>query len=237
MSWRARLGIVYPADGALDDEYWKLVPQGVTVHITRARMPDEDLTVQVLEDQADGADVEIAAGHLSIIHPDAIAYACTSGSFIRGIGGDLDIIQRLEDASGVPCTTTSTASMNALKAVEANKLAVVTPYAGEINERLHKFLEDSGFEVVSFKSLGLVRDIFAQPLGAAYRLSKEADTPEAQAVFISCTNFRTVEILDALEQDLEKPVVSANQATMWEMLRLAGVNPRCEGLGTLYRLG
>lgn len=237
MSWRAGLGIVYPADGALDDEYWKLVPEGVTVHITRIEMPDEDLTVQVLEDQADSPDLEVAARHLSIVDPDAIAYACTSGSFIYGVGSDLDIIERMEAASGASCTTTSTASVNALKAVEANKLAVVTPYAGEINERLRVFLEDSGFEVVSFKSLELVRDIFAQPPGAAYQLAKEADTPEAQAVFISCTNFRTVEILDALEQDLEKPVVSANQATMWEMLRLAGVNPGCEGIGTLYRLG
>ncbi len=236
MSWRARLGIIYPADGALDDEYWRLVPPGVTVHFTRIAVADEDVTVQVYEEQAASSDIETAAADLTIIRPGAVAYACTSGSFVRGAGGALDIIRRMEDVTGVPCTTTSTASVRVLRAVGAGKLAVVTPYAGEVNERLHRFLQASGFEVVSFKSLELTREIFTQPAGAAYRLAREADTPEAEAIFISCTNFRTLEVLEALEQDLGKPVVSANQATMWETLRLAGIYPRCEGRGTLYQL-
>lgn len=236
MSWRGRLGIVYPADGALDDEYWKLVPQGVTVHVTRIAVAAKDVTVQVYEEQAASSDIEAAAEDLTIIRPDAIAYACTSGSFIRGTGGDLDIVRRMEDTTGVPCTTTSTASVKALKALGAGKLAVVTPYAGEVNERLHTFLQDSGFDIVSFKSLELTREIFMQPAGAAYRLAREADVPEADAIFIACTNFRTLKVLEALEQDLEKPVVGANQATVWDMLRLAGISPNLEGLGTLYRL-
>jgi maleate isomerase len=235
MSWRARLGIVYPADGALDDEYWELVPRGVTVHITRFEATDEQ-TVQVFEEQANSPDIETAASHLAVIDPDAIAYACTSGSFIYGAGKDLEIIRRMEEASGVPCTTTSTALVKAARALGVHKLAVAAPYPDDVTERLRIFLEGSGFEVVSLKGLGLTHGIYTQPTGASYRLAKKADTPEAEAVFISCTNFRTVEVLEALEQDLGKPVVSANQATMWEMLRLASVNPRCEGLGTLYRL-
>jgi maleate isomerase len=235
MPWRARLGIVYPADGALDDEYWKLVPEGVTVHITRFEATDEQ-TVEVFEEQALSPDIETAASHLAVIGPNAIAYACTSGSFIYGAGRDLDIIERMEEASGVPCTTTSTALVNAAKTLGVHRLAVAAPYPDDVTQRLRIFLEGSGFDVVSLKGLGLEHGIYAQPAGAAYGLAKRTDVPEADAILISCTNFRTVEILDALEQDLGKPVVSANQATMWEMLRLAGINPGLEGRGTLYRL-
>ncbi|MBS1251341.1 MAG: Arylmalonate decarboxylase [Anaerolineales bacterium] len=237
MSWRARLGIIYPADGALDDEYWKLVPPGVTVHITRIEVPHEDQTIELLEAQATSPDIEKAAGDLTIIRLDAVAYACTSGSFLLGAGSDLDIIQRMEAAaSGVPCTTTTTAAVRALKALGAKKLAVVTPYPDEINARLEAFLADSGFQVVALEGLGLYHGIWGQPAGAAYRLATEADVPEAEAMFISCTNFRTLEVLDALEQDLGKPVVSANQATVWDLLRLAGIRPNLERLGMLYRI-
>ncbi|HNS50903.1 MAG TPA: aspartate/glutamate racemase family protein [Anaerolineae bacterium] len=236
MSWRARLGIIYPADGAIDDEFWGFVPKGVTVHITRFWAPD-DQRVEVFEAQADSLDIDHAAGYLMAIPLDAIAYACTSGSFIRGLGGDLEIIERMEKASGVPCTTTSTALVRAAQALQVKRLAVAAPYPAPVTERLSTFLEQNGFEVTSIKLLGLAEGIYLQPVGEAYRLAKEANTPDAEAVIISCTNFRTLELLDAMEQDLGKPVIGAVQATVWDSLRLAGVHPRCEGLGALFRLG
>lgn len=237
MSWRAKLGVIYPADGALDDEYWKPAPNGVTVHFTRIPVPQEDQTLEVLEEQTQGLVIEQAARDLNVINLDAIGYACTSGSFVHGAGGDLEIIKRLETASGTACTTTSTAAVRSLQALQVRKISVITPYPDEINDRLKTFFKDNGFDVVTLKGLGLYREIYAQPAGAAYRLALEADSPEADAVFISCTNFRSLEVLDALEQDLGKPVVSANQATMWDLLRLAGVRPYREGCGSLFRGG
>ncbi|MGD2179288.1 MAG: hypothetical protein PVG71_15870 [Anaerolineae bacterium] len=64
MSWHATLGIVYPADGALDEEYWKLVPQGVSVHIIQLAATDEQI-VHVFEEQANSPDIETAASHLT----------------------------------------------------------------------------------------------------------------------------------------------------------------------------
>lgn len=234
--WRARIGLVYPADGTLDDEYWHLVPPGVTIHITRIEVPPEDVTVGLVTAQAESKDIETAAKHLTIIQPHVIAYACTSGSFIKGVGYDEEIISRIEGATGVPATTTSTASVKALRALGVKKVAVAAPYLEEINLRLRAFLEGNGFEVVTFKGLQAKRGIYMIPSEASYRLAKEADDPRAEAVFISCTAFRTLEILEALEEDLGKPVVTANQATMWESLRLAGVSPKLEGVGRLYRL-
>lgn len=234
MSWRAKLGVIYPADGALDDEYWKLAPQGVSVHFTRIPVPQEDQTLEALEVQTQSSDIETAAVNLNVIRLEAIAYACTSGSFVHGPGGDLEIINRLEEASGTLCTTTSTAAARALHALEAGKISVITPYPEEINARLQTFLEENGVEVLNMKGLGLYREIFNQPAGAAYRLAREADRPEADAVFISCTNFRSVEILEELELDLGKPVLSANQVTMWDLLRLSGIRPRLAGCGSLF---
>ena len=236
MSWRAKLGVIYPADGALDDEYWKLAPGGVTVHFTRISVPQEDQTLEVLEGQTQSRDIEKAAVDLNVIHLDAIAYACTSGSFVHGVGGDVEIINRLETAAGAACTTTSTAAVRALRTLGVRKISIVTPYPDEINARLKIFMEDSGFEIVTLKGLGLYREIYAQPAGAAYRLAKQANSPDAEVIFISCTNFRSVEVLDELEQDLGKPVISANQVTMWDLLRLAGVHPYLQGYGSLFRL-
>ena len=236
MSWRAKLGIIYPADGALDHEYWALVPGGVSVHITRIPIPTEDQTVEALRAQTRDPHVEQAAVDLNTIRLDAIAYACTSGSFLHGLGGDLEIIRRMETASGVPCTTTTTAVVRALNALGSRRLSVVTPYPDEVNERFQSFLEESGFRVVSLQGLGLNLEIYNQPPGAAYRLAREADRDDADAVLVSCTNFRSAEILRHLEQDLGKPVVTANQATMWDLLRLAGFRHRDARYGRLYRL-
>ncbi|MFW6055193.1 MAG: aspartate/glutamate racemase family protein [Thermodesulfobacteriota bacterium] len=236
MSWRAKLGIIYPADGALDDEYWKLAPRGTSVHFTRIPVPQEEQTLEVLEEQTLGPDIEQAARDLNVIRLGAIGYACTSGSFVHGAGGDLEIIKRLESASDTACTTTSTAAVRALQFLGAEKVSVITPYPEEINARLKTFLQDNGFAVVALRGLGLYREIYAQPPGAAYRLAREADHSKAEAIFISCTNFRCLDVLDELEQDLGKPVISANQATMWDLLRLSGVRPLLEGCGSLFRL-
>lgn len=231
---RARIGLIYPADGTLDDEYWRLVPVGVTVHITRVALLSEDMSVESVTAEAESEEIESAAARLSVIRPDVIAYACSSGSFIGGVGFDRRIISRIEEASGAPATTTSTAVVEALRALGVSKVAVATPYAEDINLRLRAFLEGSGIQVVGLKGLQVTRDIGMIGSESAYRLAIEAHTPGAEAVFISCTAFRTVDILEQLEQDLSKPVVTANQATMWECLRLAGVSPRVKGVGRLY---
>lgn len=250
MSWRAKIGIIFLADGSTDDEYWQLAPPGVTVHIARIWPYDIPpvYTLQLYIDQAESEEIDRAARCLSIIQPQSIAYACTSASFVRGVGYDREIISRMEKAGGVPATTTSTASVKALQALGVKKVAVASSYKiGEISLRLRQFLEGNGFEVVSVKRFSsgeedldskkaLGDDTVRASLETTYQLVKEADTPDAEGIFVPNTAFRALGIVEAVEQDLGKPVVIANQATMWEALRLAGVKPRMEGLGELYRL-
>lgn len=231
--WRARIGLLYPGDGLLDYEFWKLAPDGVGVHITRTAVPRAEISAKLVEDLAVDPDIEQSALRYTI-DLSSIAFACTSITFIRGVGGDIDIIDRIEKSTGVPATTTSTAAVKALRALNASRVAVATPYVDEINVKLEEFLEGHGFQVVAMKGMQLGHGIGVLSPGDVYEFAKGAHHPDADVLFISCTNFATIEMLDVLEQDLGVPVLSANQVTMWEALNLAQVEPYKPGVGLLF---
>lgn len=238
---RARIGVIYPSDGVMDGDFWRCVPSGVSVHVTRSQITagmDPALgAVEQLDAMVESNEIYEAASTFSLIEPDCVAYACTSVSFGRGVGYDTEIIDRIRAASGSPATTTSTAAVAALRELGVRRVAVAAPYRDEVCQKLRRFLEDSGFEIVNLRNLGLSgMDIGAVPSEQVYELGEQADTPEAQALFISCTSFRAVDVLERLEKRLAKPVVAANQATMWHALRIAGIHPQMEGVGRLYRL-
>lgn len=231
--WRARIGILYPGDGLLDHEFWDLAPAGVGVHITRTAVPHAEVSAQVATDLAVTSDIEESALRYTI-DLSCIAFACTSISFIHGMGGDTQIIERIENAAGVPATTTSTAAVRALRTLGAARVAVATPYVDGINVKLEEFLKGHGLQVVSMQGMKLGHGIGAVPAGEVYQFARGVHHPDADALFISCTNFATIEILDALEQDLGIPVISANQVTMWDALNLAQVKPCKPGMGSLF---
>lgn len=237
LGWRARIGVIYPADGIIDDEFWKLAPSGVSVLLTRISVPDEPMSVGVVTKVGETKEIEQAAKILKIGRPNVIAYACTSGSFIKGMGWDREVANRIQTSSGIKATTTSTAVVEALRAVGVKKVAVAAPYPDEVDQSLSNFLTQSGFDVVNIVGLGLRYgwDIGNTPMSLVYRHAKAADVPNADGVLIPCTAFPTVNLLETLEEDLGKPVVSANQATMWKAAAMAGLHARLDGLGSLMR--
>jgi len=208
-----------------------MAPEGVTIHFTR--IPQTEDTEEQLAAMINY--VPQAAQLLAHARVDAIAFGCTSGSFIKGTGYDREIIKRIEENTGVPATTTTTAVLEALKLMEMRKISVGAPYTDPIMQKLKKLLEDNGFKVIKMKGLGLIKGEGDLPLDVTYKLAREIDSPESDGIFISCTDFKTVEILEILEEDLGKPVVSSNQATMWKLLRLAGLKTKIRGFGTLLR--
>ena len=236
-----RIGIIYPSDGVLDHEFWQCAPPGVAVHITRSPIPqasDPTLTpAQRLCMMADSSDLEAAAETFSLIGAGCVSYACTGASFARGVGSDTDIVRRIAAASGSPASTTTTAVVAALQQLGVRRVAVAAPYVEEVCGQLRSYFEGSGFEIVNLVALGLAdgMEISAVSGSDVFELSTHADTPEAEGLFISCTALPTLDVLDDLEQHLGKPVVSANQATMWHALQVAGIPARLEGLGRLYR--
>lgn len=230
IGWRAKLGLLVPSvNTTIEPELYKLAPQGVSLHFARLRLekdaPEEFEKMSVdLEDQA------TRLAHASV---NVIGFGCTTGSLLRGVGYDKDIVKRIEDATGITATTTSTAVVEALKLLEATNLSVATPYPEWLNEKLRSFLEGHGFSIVAIRGLGLEKGTGDVAIEQVYRLVKEVDRPYSDTVLISCTDFRTMEIIDTLEQDLGKPVVSSNQATLWMLLRLAKLPDGMRGCGRL----
>jgi maleate isomerase len=114
----------------------------------------------------------------------------------------------------------------------------MTPYVDEINEKEKEFLEHNipGLEVLSIKGLGIVGNLPKGKLNpfSSYPIIKKWDVNESEGIFISCTNWRTFEIIEYLEKDLKKPVITSNQAALWHALRIIGVKDRLNGLGKLF---
>jgi len=206
-----------------------MAPPGVSIHFSRVRL-SEDTEEQIL---AMINYVPRAAEDLKHAGVDVVAFGCTAGSFIKGLGYDTTIIDIIERSCKIQATTTSTAIIEAFKEMNIKKVSVVTPYEDWLNQKLMKFIEGNGFKVLKISGLGIIRNIADVDPENIYRLAKEGHDPESCGVFISCTDFRAVGILDELEQDLKKPVISSNQATMWMMLKMAGFKTPIKGFGAL----
>ena len=165
----------------------------------------------------------------------SIGYACTSASYVCGAAGERGISKRLSDATGLPATTTSGATVTALSTLGIERVAVLSPHVNEINEKLKAFLEESGVSVVRIVGLNLKGDIEkVSPEDILRLVVAKVDSDQAEGVFISCTGMMTSSILEETEKAIGKPLVTANQATMWQTLRLAGAPSGIPALGRLY---
>lgn len=229
---RAKIGLIYPAPGwVMEPEFNKMSPEGVITCATRISLEEtnEEGLSQI------GKEAVKAAELLSQAPVDIIALGCTSGSFIGGNEYDKEVIDRMEESSGIPCITTSSSVVHALNELGVKKISVVTPYIEEVYIKGKIFLEENGFEVTSVDGLDLLydRDIDNQSLETVYKFTRETNTKDSEAVVILCTGIRSIGIIDHLEKDLNKPVISAIQATFWQSLRSCGIGDKIKGYGSL----
>jgi maleate isomerase len=231
--YRAKLGILYPAPGfVVEPEFFSVLPEGVTVCTTR--IPLAQTTPEGLVDMATHA---CEAGKLlAQARVDVIGFLCTSGSFVEGVGFDRRLASEIRACTGIETVTTSTSVVEAINVVMGKKLVVVTPYSQEINELEQMFLEGNGFEVLGITGLNITDPYLMGQVdpGRIYRLSRDLWTKDADALLISCTGIETFSIIETLERDLEKPVITSNQASLWHMLRIAGVRASIPKLGSLF---
>ncbi len=233
--WRARIGLIVPSSNTtMEPELYRMAPNGVSIHTSR--IPLREVTVESLlemEKHTLRASQELADADV-----DLILYGCTSGSLVGGPGFDKAIASKIQEAVGKPAVATATAVIEALETLGIRRVAVATPYIEEINIAEKRFLEAHGVEVVVIRGMGVKRntDIGRISPHEVYRFARSVYREGVDGVFISCTNLRTIEVIEPLERDLGVPVVTSNQASMWASLRRLGIRERIEGFGRLLTL-
>ena len=218
---KGRIGLLVPSvNTVVEPEFNRLAPEGIGVFAARLRNQRADTE----DAKAMLQHVERAADELGSAHVDVLAFACTASSFVDGCCGEIELRRRIERAAKTQAVTTSAAVTAALHGLDANRIAVATPYADELNALEKRYLEAEGIEVLSISGMGIAEafDIGKVTPQETAEFARRSWRQGADALFISCTNLRTIEVIQLLEKEFEKPVISSNSATCWACLRALG---------------
>jgi maleate isomerase len=222
---------------AIEREFPLYLPESVAMHCNRLSRPDFVTTPGCGYEES----VERAAHDLAQANPRVILFGCTSGSFLVGLGREEEIAQRITLQTGIPAFTTSTAVVEALRAVSARNVFLITPYPAEVNAREIAFLEHYGFRVVGHDSFLCATSELIPTLSsddvAAMALRNRAEMSFADVLFVSCTNLLTMDRIADLESGLGKAVITSNQASLWLALQQIGVREIRRLAGQLFQLG
>jgi maleate cis-trans isomerase len=237
---RGKIGLLVPAvNSTMEAEFHRLVPDGVSVHTNRMPLLRSVSSVETIEAMVEAFEtVAMRVRELAEAGVGVVMFGCTSGSFAKGPAGDRRLQEAMARDTGLALFTTTTASVEAARALGLRRLAVVTPYPAEVNARLRAYFEACEIDVVNLAT-------FDEPDMAAHAahepeevaaLVRHADRPEADGLFVACTQVRAIDAADRLERELGKPVITANQASLWVCLRALKVPDPIRGFGRLLEL-
>jgi maleate isomerase len=238
IGYRARLGFLLPpGNPTVEAEMIAMCPQGVSVHFHRmvARGTPGAPDGQNERNRSMVEHIDESVEMLALVKPDIIVIAHTATSYDLTAAQETALLDRLARASETRVTTAFASVAAALERLGIKRLALGTPYSAETTLLGKHHLEAHGIEVVHFQNLDIA-NIYETTADDAYRLARSVDRAEAEAVFLSGTGMPTVSVLDMLEQDLQKPVISSNAAMMWLALRACGVMQPIAGYGRLLTL-
>jgi maleate isomerase len=239
IGWRARLGfLVPPGNPTVEPEMIALAPAGVSVHFHRmtARGATGSLEGQDERNRMMVENIDASVELLAMVGPDVIVIAHTATSYHLGRQRETDLLARLQSANGCRVVTAFGSVLQALQRLNVRRIALGTPYSPETTAQGRAHLEANGIEVVHCANLEGVKNIYDETAERAYKLARMVDRDNAEAVFLSGTGLPTLPMLQLLEQDLGKPVISSASAMMWHALRTAGVAQPIPGYGRLLTL-
>lgn len=237
MSSDIKIGLLIPPPNIVMEEEFNrvLLPKNITVHATRLKRSTPNLTLETLSEMEKS--IEESVFLLNMANIDIIVFGCTSGSLLFGFGWDRKIIKRIKKQTKVAVTTTSTSVIEALKDLDLKKVGIITPYIDEINIKEKDFMENYGFEVVFVDGFKLLDSRMIPKITGRQILDflEKFNLIHIDGIFISCTNLKTFNIIDCIERKYGIPVVTSNQASLWNALRILDKREKFDKLGYLLK--
>lgn len=229
-----RIGLLTPSSNTTQEpEFVEVLPRTVSLHASRLTLNniDADSTLSIV------AELEKESRKLADADVDVIVLAATAPSSRKGKGYDRELIKRMEDASGKPATTASTALLEALAVLGIRRIAIAAPWTKAMNESVVSFMEANGVEVPHHDAMGIVRnnDVGRIEPDQVYEFGLQVDRPEAEALLLACGNWWAMDAVERLEQKLGKPVLTTNSVSIWAALGIIQSHDSVGGYGRLLR--
>ncbi|AWW39419.1 MULTISPECIES: maleate cis-trans isomerase family protein [Streptomyces] len=232
------LGFLYPGHSAEDDypRIEQLLGSDIRVEVVHTDIGEDAHRVDALREM--GSPQRLAPGveELRLGGAEAVVWACTSGSFVLGWQGAHEQVRALARSAGTPASSTSFAFVHAVQEIGARRVAVGATYPDDVASLFAEFLRAGGTEVTGVRSSGIITaaEVGTWQEAELFALARAADDPDADAVLLPDTALHTAAYLPQLEKDLGKPVLTANQVTVWEALRLTDRRVNAPQLGSLF---
>jgi maleate isomerase/arylmalonate decarboxylase len=239
---RARFGVLVPfTNSNLEPDMVLLRPHGVSLHV--ARMGGYDADALPDADQMHGlgaASLDEPLRLLQGVRTDVILYGCTSATLTHGPEFDRALSARIKEQSGSETVTAAGALVHALGTLQVTRIGFASPYVAAINDMALAFLAATGVRAVARGEVQEALDNTGQGAlspEAVFQLGLSADHSDAEAIVLSCTDMRSVEVIARLEEAVGKPVISSNQAMVFQAKQLAGLHEPMAGYGRLLERG
>lgn len=233
---RARLGFIIPSSNRMvEPQMRRYAPEGVVPHITRLRMtgphsiPLEDQLPRIVE----------AAETLNDSKCDVIVLQCTGTSMSGGVDMEQQVMRAMRQATGRPALTTASALNAAFEALGARRLVFVSETKQPGHDKKLRYLGEAGYEILTDRAACLegTDEYCTTPPQFWIDIARDCRNDDADAYFISCANIHATYVIEEIEAELGKPVVTSNQAALWCALRTAGIDEDVPGLGRLLGMG
>lgn len=234
--WRAKIGLISPA--ILDtsaEQMRKLLPEGVMLSAITIAAPIQSLGT---EQGTRAFELMIEGGKRLVAEKvDALICGGAAVAVMKGVNGDAEMEQALRRETGVPLVMANGAILAALRFLNARSVIAISPFIEPRNREIADFLNASGYACLAAQGLGLTKnvDFASQPPQAALELGIRTarEHPDAEAIYIACPRWPTVDIIETLEHETGMPVISAPAAWIWGALNALGIRECPPGYGRL----
>jgi maleate cis-trans isomerase len=236
-----RIGVlVPPGNPTVEPEFYRMAPAGVTIHFARLGSGDTPGIAGTADGMVERTRAYLdtlpaVARTLAEVMPAVVVLGQTATSYVVGFKEDATLADRLAAVTSARAVTAAGAVFAGLRQLGVRTLALATPYPESISMLGKAYWEAAGFTLVKHHRLEDVISIYEETEARAAQLARAANVPDADAILISGTGLPTIGVLDPLERELGKPVITSNQASMWRALRVAGVRAAIPGFGRLLR--